>query len=946
MKTCVGFVSLLFLASVYDARECEEPAPVANAYRQWTKGVVTTTVTYECLETYELTEGDLTRTCNQNLNYTYTGEVPVCSLNCRAPRNETYAVVATPNGTHGLSRAYYECQGSFQGSGNTAIYCSPRQGAWNHSVIDCHDPANMLKDTPGLMEAKDPDSGVTSASLVVKATDGDPTTFVTLTPESTLTFNISQIGGRMGVARVRLTLRVKLNTNDQYFPCLLTQEGREYFGNVSKANKIQCQKWNSQTPHKHSFASDGFFPADGSVRNAVNYCRNPNGTEKTPWCYTSNKSVRNQTCNIEGCVRFRLYTVYTDMHGKERMSDCTDREAGMKTYDILDNVDRNRAWDFSCRGVYSTLLPFGHVLKLRFEGSSVDVSADLYDMEAFGRPYTEGCGPVRGYWRLELEGQAPERSKPGSTVRYRCREGWHFLGGELKAVCGDNREWTHPDVTRCTDEVDHAANGGVTVDVTPLSSGTVDLRDSSCDAVSLHQNFNATVRLTGWVEVATIILGIEGGNKSHIVPLSINAMNGTWSWACTPLDSASGEGTYTSSCPFRPVSDRVRIVYNVSRSSNPGMTWKICHIKVLGRVFTSALECVQKDKGLDYKGMWSVTVSGRGCQRWDSQAPHPHPYAGDDLFPDPGIMYSHNYCRNPIRVTTQEASRSWPWCYTTDSLTEWEYCPIAFYCDRICLFRGDGLTYTGVMIRAATGAQCINWLYKMDTAEGFPILRDRHFLTDAGRKCRNPHGSMTSPWCFTNRDVIVSQPTLCDIPSCREIGNSGLDPENASSIPEWLSGPNESVSVRECWSFPKIHPGKQTRFTAKSGLLHDACTQDLAEMLVFCDLRADNGSTVWHYFWYLCGRGDPVNVSQQQMEETLQKIKKELLVDTSTLSATKRKKESQPDSRPSAVTTGSLGVVFIVLVIGCIVGSDVVSAVRFIWQFAAKASKKPGSSSA
>ncbi|XP_077968471.1 uncharacterized protein LOC120343914 isoform X10 [Styela clava] len=72
--------------------------------------------------------------------------------------------------------------------------------------------------------------------------------------------------------------------------------------------------------------------------------------------------------------------------------------------------------------------------------------------------------------------------------------------------------------------------------------------------------------------------------------------------------------------------------------------------------------------GVDYRGFVSETVSGRSCQRWDSQSPHEH-VRTPERFPYKGII-SNNYCRNP----DQEGTR--PWCYTTDSGLRWEYCPV------------------------------------------------------------------------------------------------------------------------------------------------------------------------------------------------------------------------------------------------------------------------------
>ncbi|XP_063956498.1 uncharacterized protein LOC129263243 [Lytechinus pictus] len=66
----------------------------------------------------------------------------------------------------------------------------------------------------------------------------------------------------------------------------------------------------------------------------------------------------------------------------------------------------------------------------------------------------------------------------------------------------------------------------------------------------------------------------------------------------------------------------------------------------------------------NYGGVVNWTVSGRVCQYWSSQFPHEHPYTSHEG--------DHNNCSNiGMRVT--------PWCYTTDPLVPWEYCPVGIY---------------------------------------------------------------------------------------------------------------------------------------------------------------------------------------------------------------------------------------------------------------------------
>jgi hypothetical protein len=60
-----------------------------------------------------------------------------------------------------------------------------------------------------------------------------------------------------------------------------------------------CQRWDSQTPHKHSRNQADRFP-DASVADAANYCRDPDD-EGLPWCYTTDPDVRWQLCGIHKC---------------------------------------------------------------------------------------------------------------------------------------------------------------------------------------------------------------------------------------------------------------------------------------------------------------------------------------------------------------------------------------------------------------------------------------------------------------------------------------------------------------------------------------------------------------------------------------------------------------------------------------------------------------------
>lgn len=139
-------------------------------------------------------------------------------------------------------------------------------------------------------------------------------------------------------------------------------------------------------------------------------------------------------------------------------------------------------------------------------------------------------------------------------------------------------------------------------------------------------------------------------------------------------------------------------------------------------------ECCSGENCTRYRGTLSKTISGKTCQRWDSQSPHTHPYNPDD-YQRRGL--DGNYCRNPgLKYYTV-------WCYTTEDNKRWERC-------EPCKCTG----YTGFKNTTFSGRHCQAWNshiphkhYKF-TPEKYPDAGlDRNY-------CRNPSRHYTA-WCYT-----------------------------------------------------------------------------------------------------------------------------------------------------------------------------------------------------
>ncbi|XP_030231481.1 hepatocyte growth factor-like protein [Gadus morhua] len=73
------------------------------------------------------------------------------------------------------------------------------------------------------------------------------------------------------------------------------------------------------------------------------------------------------------------------------------------------------------------------------------------------------------------------------------------------------------------------------------------------------------------------------------------------------------------------------------------------------------------ENGKNYKGMVRKTRKGITCQNWNVNTPH-QTKINPSTHPDGNL--TENYCRNP------DGDRHGPWCYTTDSKTEFDYCAI------------------------------------------------------------------------------------------------------------------------------------------------------------------------------------------------------------------------------------------------------------------------------
>ena len=79
--------------------------------------------------------------------------------------------------------------------------------------------------------------------------------------------------------------------------CYTQPNGMDYYGHVSTTRLGHaCQSWSVQTPHAHRFTSYAYPHA--RLAGDHNFCRNPNGAEAMPWCFTLSEETRWAYCDV------------------------------------------------------------------------------------------------------------------------------------------------------------------------------------------------------------------------------------------------------------------------------------------------------------------------------------------------------------------------------------------------------------------------------------------------------------------------------------------------------------------------------------------------------------------------------------------------------------------------------------------------------------------------
>ena len=83
--------------------------------------------------------------------------------------------------------------------------------------------------------------------------------------------------------------------------CYNKGASRDYHGKrICTESGFPCQPWSSQSPHRHKFDSDIYFPHE-SLPEVGSFCRDPDGVRGQPWCYTNLTHIEWEYCDISLC---------------------------------------------------------------------------------------------------------------------------------------------------------------------------------------------------------------------------------------------------------------------------------------------------------------------------------------------------------------------------------------------------------------------------------------------------------------------------------------------------------------------------------------------------------------------------------------------------------------------------------------------------------------------
>nr|XP_033794312.1 plasminogen [Geotrypetes seraphini] len=451
--------------------------------------------------------------------------------------------------------------------------------------------------------------------------------------------------------------------------------GTDYRGTESKtATGILCQAWSSTVPHIPNITPEK-FPNAGLESN---YCRNPDGDTKGPWCYTTESGIRFDYCNIQECEEDCMHC-----NGKYYRGNISKTESGLDC----------QSWDLQTPHTHGYLPPIFPEKDLK----------NNYCRNPDGEPrpwcFTSSPSKRWEYCSIPRCSTTPPTTHPG--LECLSGNGESYIGKIAVTVSGkDCQAWSSqtphrhhriPDNYPCKKlDKNYCRNpdeetmpwcyttdnntrweycqipscNGAPPDVEIMPEQAPSSTEPEC-YVDNGKTYRGTTCMTisgkkcqAWNSMSPHV-HTKTPEKHPLEDLSKNYCrnpdNDISPWCYTTDPSVRWEYCNLQKCSVPTINEVQHPVKKPETSSSP--------IKP-----EVNLDCLV-GRGEHYRGTRSTTVKGHTCQVWTLQNPQQHSSFTPVSHPNAGL--DSNYCRNPDRDING------PWCFiTTPGSAQWDYCDI------------------------------------------------------------------------------------------------------------------------------------------------------------------------------------------------------------------------------------------------------------------------------
>ncbi|KFP33161.1 Plasminogen, partial [Colius striatus] len=459
--------------------------------------------------------------------------------------------------------------------------------------------------------------------------------------------------------------------------------GKDYRGMEAKTRRgIPCQKWAEKTPHNPNYTPEK-HPNAGLDEN---FCRNPDGDESGPWCYTTDPDTRFDYCNIPECEGQVTHTGEgptvecmqcngEDYHGDVSRTEsglecqCWDaQEPHMHGFTLKYFPEKDLRMNY-CRNPDGELRPWCFTTSptKRWEYCNIPRCTTHSPVSGLGSQCLSGKGEdYRGRIAITESGNACQHW----NTQFPHRHGWipdrYPCKGLEENYCrnpdGEKRPWCY------------TINSSVRWEYCAIPH---------CDGI--EQEIADVPVQVSLLEECYRGKGqsYRGTTSTTVSGKKCQAWNSMFPHRHEKTPDRFPDADLRENYCRNPDGDNSPWCF----TTDPSMTWEYCNLRRcddhmqepipndssartaqnIGLTTLMTSDCIHGN-GKDYRGTVAKTARGRTCQEWSSQKPHIHKYFTPLTHPRAGL--DKNYCRNP------DGDVNGVWCFTTDPEKKWEYCEI------------------------------------------------------------------------------------------------------------------------------------------------------------------------------------------------------------------------------------------------------------------------------